>query len=116
MPNATGTPTGAELIATERLRQTEVEGWSSAHDDTHRKGELAMAAACFAAPEKIFAQRSVPGMIAFGDPWPWSAHWDKRTHAANLSYSSNRARRVRTLAKAGALIAAEIDRLQRMDQ
>ena len=31
---------GAELIAAERWRQVESEGWDSSHDDNHCEGEL----------------------------------------------------------------------------
>ena len=37
-----------ELLLDERIRQVEVEGWSPAFDDEHRRrGELAAAAACY---------------------------------------------------------------------
>ena len=41
---------GIRLIAAERQRQVDVEGWTPAHDDEHDEGELAIAAACYAAP------------------------------------------------------------------
>jgi hypothetical protein len=87
---------GVELIATERLRQIESEGWDSGHDDTHDQGELAKAAAAY-------ALESYGSAHAY-DYWPWHPDWWRPTD------------RVSTLAKAGALIAAEIDRLQRAEQ
>ena len=83
---------GAELIQRERHRQQRNEGWTSAHDDTHERGELARAAACYA----------LTGLKLTAKPrWPWAwSDWKPRT-------------RVRDLVRAGALIAAEIDRLQR---
>ena len=39
---------GAEMIAAERRRQVEKEGWTAEHDSGHPSGELAMAAACYA--------------------------------------------------------------------
>ncbi|WP_373400076.1 hypothetical protein V8V91_10940 [Algoriphagus halophilus] len=40
--------TGIELIAEERQRQIEKEGWTSEHDAKHKNGELAHAAATYA--------------------------------------------------------------------
>lgn len=85
---------GVELIAAERERQKAVEGWTEAHDDEHRFGELAEAAVCYAMPDKL----ELPG-----DVWPFDQGWWKPTPKD----------RVRELVKAGALIAAEIDRLER---
>lgn len=79
--------TGAELIAAERQRQIDVEGWTPEHDREHGRGELAQAAAAYA----------VPAHASY--LWPWRFAGFKR------------AGRVRELVKAGALIAAEIDRL-----
>jgi len=89
---------GASLIASERLRQIEVEDWSSDHDDEHNDGDLSRAAACYALEE---VDRD--GFLDLDDVWPWAAKWWKPTPED----------RVRELVKAGALIAAEIDRLQR---
>lgn len=93
---------GVGLIASERQRQIESEGWDWSHDDDHGDGELAMAAACYATPRQIYVAAG-PG--AFRDPWPWRREWDKR----------QKHDRFRQLAIAGALIAAEIDRLQRLE-
>ncbi len=87
--------TGTELIVTERTRQIKEEGWSSSHDATHSAGELADAAACYALARKR----------KDGDPvryWPWDLQWWKPIPND----------RIRELVKAGALIAAEIDRLE----
>jgi hypothetical protein len=91
---------GLELIAKERKRQIEKEGWTPDHDDEHEGEELARAAACYALPAHY---RQVAGPIA-GVPllWPWAVRWWKPSPD-----------RVRELSKAGALIAAEIDRLSR---
>lgn len=110
---------GVRLIAEERRRQVEVEGWSTAHDDDHSDGALALAGACYALPpEKVHVPRianSVRGMEDAGyvyhytrpGPgqviWPWEPKHYKRTPVD----------RIRELVKAGALIAAEIDRLHR---
>jgi hypothetical protein len=85
---------GAALIAAERQRQIEQEGWTPEHDEHHRHGELAEAAVCYAYASLGQWHRSIPNL------WPWDASWWKPS-----------ADPCRNLAKAGALIAAEIDRL-----
>lgn len=85
--------TGIELIAEERRRQIEVEGWTKEHDATYINQELALAAVCYAIPS-IKDHRS--------NYWPWDRAWWKPSPDD----------RIKELAKSGALIAAEIDRLQ----
>lgn len=107
---------GAELIAHERSRQIAKEGYAPEHDDEHEDGELAMAAACYAAPVPIRAEILVScgcrsagecthvfGPSEWKDPWPWDPEWDKR----------KKHDRIKQLVIAGALCAAEIDRLKR---
>ena len=118
------TKTGIELIAQERTRQISGEGWTPDHDDAeHVNGELALAAACYAAPDRIYELRGTIGSDSFAmiEPWPWDNDWDKRLDYGD-SGSGNRLpnpktitrmQRLDLLAKAGALIASEIDRLQR---
>lgn len=85
---------GASLIAAERERQMAEEGWTAEHDDQHDRGELAAAAQCYI---------NTAGDRRFISPhWPWDESWWKPSGD-----------RVRDLTKAGALIAAEIDRIQR---
>lgn len=81
-------------VLAERRRQIETEGWTPEHDDTHREGELATAAACYIRP----ALRSA----TTDDPWPWDEAWWKP-----------RSRR-RDLVRAAALIIAEVERLDRL--
>lgn len=90
--------TGVAMIAAERKRQLEKEGWSEMHDDDHVLGEMAITAACYAA-NGTAAEVTVNG----GDAFPWGSCHDKRRKHG----------RIRQLVIAGALIAAEIDRLQR---
>lgn len=109
--------TGLDVIAEERARQVSVEGWTPEHDDGHDSGELAMAAACYAAPDLIYVEERHVNSVGFIDPWPWDEADDKRPRDGNVIVPSHRAspaNRIRLLAKAGALIAAEIDRLQRV--
>jgi len=106
-PNTTRAPTkGVRRIAAERQRQIESEGWTPEHDNTHHRDQLAWAAVCYAAPAAIRREARHPNRTVFLDPWPWSTKWDKR----------GRTDRVRDLEKAGALIAAEIDRLLRLEE
>lgn len=96
--------TGAELIAEERARQINVEGWSAEHDDQHTNGELADAAACYAMTDEmkdvIDEEWGFEQWLKF---WPFELSWLKFTED-----------RVKDLTKAGAMIAAEIDRLNRL--
>lgn len=110
--------TGIELIHSERLRQIEVEGWTPEHDDEHTDGNLALVAALYATPTILYGRHDFANSIEFKDPWPWEDRWDKRPHNGNVllpsdSFHVNREDRLRQLVKAGALIAAEIDRIQR---
>lgn len=92
--------TAIDDIVVERKRQIEVEGWDSAHDDKHDEGEMAAAAGCYA-----FASGSLVTWDCFRTVadavWPWDKGWWKpKGHRQNLI-------------KAGALIVAEIERLDR---
>lgn len=97
--------TGIEMIAAERERQISRENWTSEHDDEHKDGELAIAAACYASPQTFYKMIwKNTSVISFVDPFPWEPEFDKRTKHD----------RKKCLAIAGALIAAEIDRLNRI--
>lgn len=112
---------GAKLIKDERLRQVSDEGYDAAHDARHVNGELAWAATCYAAPHRVYCLSASRGMEAFelADPWPFDHASDRRRFDAvdpqrkEVGYGM-REERIRELAKAGALIAAEIDRLERL--
>jgi hypothetical protein len=112
--------TGIERIARERQRQIEVEGWTATHDDGHVYGEMALAAACYATPILLYRfENSYVNRLEFVDPWPeeWR-DWDKRPYPCGGNVVGRNCdlpvtKRIRQLEKAGALIAAEIDRLQR---
>lgn len=94
---------GIDAIAAERRRQIEAEGWSAEHDDCHKNGEMAGAAACYALLRSQVDPATVMGEDLIRQIWPWYPEWwkprDRRTD----------------LVRAGALIAAEIDRLDRME-
>ncbi|MGD9850129.1 MAG: hypothetical protein AB7T38_02560 [Nitrospirales bacterium] len=86
---------GVERIAKERQRQIEEGLWTAEHDGANTMGEMASAAACYA--EVNQRKRRTPP-----EKWPWHALW---WHPNDDP--------IRNLEKAGALIAAEIDRLLR---
>lgn len=98
--NDANQPNGIERIATERMRQIEEEGWNRQHDADHVMGELGRVGALYAMPD-FFRER------VFKHLWPfsWSRAWWKPSPE----------NRIRELEKAGALIAAEIDRLIALD-
>lgn len=109
--------TGLELILEERRRQIEKEGYNTEHDSHHEDGSIAMAAACYAAPKEIYEVRVRNNQtILFEDPFPWGEETFGRGERG-WKYSNTKEKkagksRIRQLQIAGALIAAEIDRLQ----
>jgi len=117
--------TGIFLISQERERQILEEKWTIEHDDEHTDGSLALVATCYASPIKIFQIDELAGGLAFIDPWPdsWLKMYDKRMgygerkkNPGNVvpnPHTYNKKERLDLLVKAGALIAAEIDRLNR---
>ncbi len=82
----------------ERTRQMAVEGFTPEHDDVHVDGEIAEAAICYTMTGMGKDHASV-----CGGWWPdeWSTRWWKPTDPRS------------DLVKAGALILAEIERLDR---
>jgi hypothetical protein len=101
---------GVREIACERNRQQAEEGWHPGHDDEHTAGELVLAAICYAAPTPVRIRRN----RRYVDPWPWDPEWDKRPDCFPGEYTQ--ADTIRMLVKAGALIAAEIDRVARLSE
>ncbi len=84
-----------ELIDHERARQIEVKDFTPEHDDQHIESELAAAA--------LFYTDPFPGK-PLRNPWPWVGDKpDREKHT-----------RIHQLVIAGALIVAEIERLQRL--
>ncbi|KAB2684920.1 MazG-like family protein [Brucella tritici] len=78
----------ARDVLAERRRQIEAEWWTPEHDNQFVDRELAKAAACYAIDNAAM--------------WPWSMSWWKPSNSR------------RNLVKAGALILAEIERLDRL--
>ncbi|MFV8849682.1 ead/Ea22-like family protein [Serratia fonticola] len=92
-------PALADVIA-ERQRQISAEGWTPEHDDEHENNELAFAAGCYAIYAGATKRRFPNGEYAPPE-WPWNASFWRPSTAR------------RDLVKAGALILAEIERLDR---
>ena len=92
------TLSGVELICMERERQIKEKGYTDEHDDEETDDRLAYAAVCYAIPNFPSKQ------IYVEDFYPW----------ADYTYKPTPDNRIKELVKAGALIAAEIDRLQRL--
>ena len=91
--------TGVDLIAQERARQVTEEGYDADHDAERGDGSLVLAAVCYALPPERRAR--MPGVP---DSWPPAMYpWEP------VSWKPST--RLRDLARAGALIAAEMDRL-----
>jgi hypothetical protein len=88
---------GVAAITEERRRQIEKEGWTPDHDDDHNRGTLETAAICYASHGIPWVREALKDARL----WPWDREWWKP--------SDHR----RNLVKAGALIAAAIDKLDR---
>lgn len=95
---------GAIDIGAERLRQITSEGFSAEHDAEHDDGELLEGAMAYAADARRTRTGAAPGTDSDGaeNDWPFET--------AGFKPTSYRA----TLVKAGAMIAAEIDRTDRI--
>lgn len=109
--------TGIDLIADERATHP-AAGRTPEHDAEHVSGEIAAAAACYAALAPIFIQQLSHRGVGFVDPWPWGrtvagrAADDADTFHLGTTANHKRSKtRLRQLQIAGALIAAEMDRL-----
>ena len=87
---------GADLIREERRRQIEVEGYDTIHDCHHTPQVLCRAAVGYALHE----DQSKLVSDAAANLWPWTRDFWKPKD------------QLRNLVRAGALIAAAIDRLQ----
>jgi hypothetical protein len=87
-------------VRAERLRQINAEGWTPKRDDEHDNGGMAQAAACYASHASVgpeLRKRDLPR------DWPWAPKWWKPGDQRRM------------LVKAGALILAEIERLDRIN-
>lgn len=82
-----------DMVAAARQRQFE-HGFDAAHDDVYVNGELASAATCYYQPADVMTN--------------WPASWDRRRWKPSGD-------RMHDLAKAGALMMAEIARCERVE-
>lgn len=88
-------PAILDVIA-ERQRQKAVEGWTSEHDDKYGKSQLLWASSCY-------VLNTIQPFNRIPMDWPWAPEWWKPTGPR------------RDLVKAGALILAEIERIDRQE-
>lgn len=115
------------LVLINEERQIVKEGWTKEHDDKHTDGSLAMVAALYASPSddlvRVLRCEECENTTTELDPWPWwntknydryndggvsfrLRAWDKRKEHS----------RMKRLQIAGALIVAEMERLQRLEE
>lgn len=101
-------------VIAERRRQIEKEGWTLEHDDGHDDGSLAKAGACYALNAAGVCDNhavmedhgtGIRGRSIVRVPrhWPWASSWWKPKKKDPR----------KDLVRAGALIIAEIERLDR---
>lgn len=81
-------------VVAERQRQQSAEGWTPEHDDQYGKSQLLWASSCY-------LLNTIQPFNRIPMDWPWDSSWWKPTNPR------------RDLVKAGALIIAEIERIDR---
>ena len=88
-------------VLAERHRQQDKLGWTPEHDDKHEDYSLSGAARCYMHPHNATELSNISEYVPRG--WPWCKRWWKpKTYRENL-------------VRAGALIIAEIERLDRRE-
>ena len=94
---------GARDVLAERTRQQQDLGWSHAHDDNYADMELAAAASAYAsyAARNFLDEKDLYSLWQPPLDWPWSRSWWKPKDPR------------RDLVRAGALILAQIERIDR---
>lgn len=93
----------ARDVLAERRRQIEAEGWTPEHDDMHSDGQMAAAAGYYALACAYPHERDIGGGHV-PTYWPWAPSWWKPRDVRS------------NLVRAGALILAEVERLDRAAQ
>lgn len=99
-----------ESIAAECIGQRQREGWTVEHDDSHARGEMARAAACYVnlggwmirAEERSRSLATTAPSMATPRDWPWAPEWWKPKSAMS------------NLTRGAALIVAEMGRQLRL--
>lgn len=94
---------GVLALVHERFRQNTEKGYTLAHDDLHTQAELLRAAQCYMFLAKCQIAGDIRDITECPPGWPF----EKESWRASDDPQRN-------LAKAGALIAAEWDRLERL--
>lgn len=85
-----------QSVIAERQRHQSAEGWTPEHDDQYSKSQLLWASSCYVL-NAIHPFNRIPF------DWPWTPEWWKPTNPR------------RDMVKAGALILAEIERIDRQE-
>lgn len=91
-----GWTSAVQDVLAEHQRQFDEEGWTPAHDDKHKIGDLSAAAGCYA----LFSE-TYPTAGEAPPQWPWASEWWKPKD------------RRRDIVRAAALLLAEIESLDR---
>lgn len=94
----------AQMFSDERQRQITEEGWTPEHDDEHVNGELADVAACYATAHRWVSMGGIEAPLEVY-PENWDLKWFKK----------QKHDRKRQLIIAGALLIAELERLDRAE-
>lgn len=102
-------------VLAERVRQRNVEGWSEQHDDEHADESLAQVAACYALPTALRMIKGGywTGAARYDDSYWVEPKWSLWPDSWNFEWWKPKDRRC-DLVRAGALILAEIERLDRI--
>ena len=97
---------GLGRICAERQRQITEEGFSLLQDERYVEQELIRAAQSYLMAAEFIEQCPGKDPAKMKEPgwWPWAPHWWRPSSDP-----------IRNLEKAGALIAAEIDRIRRAE-
>jgi hypothetical protein len=90
----------AKDVLVERQRQVTDEGWSFKHDDYHADGALSAAAACYL----LHGNSRNPFKQDWFPFWPWDNGYIQKPKSTR-----------RNLVRAGAMILAEIERIDRKE-
>ena len=102
--------TGIDLIADERKRQVEVEGYSEQHDSQHKTSEFIYAAIAYAEAANVEVSCREMGSNASNTVIMLNKNELRQIFPWGDGFKPSTA--IRDMVKAGALIAAAIDRLQ----
>lgn len=108
-------PSGAGRIYAERLHQVRAKGFHFDRDDTYTVQQLARAAAAYALPANTVHRIDAAAANDTPTLWPWPREaWKPGNLSDKQLGRLPIGERIRELEKAGALCAAEIDRLLRL--